>query len=141
MPARSAERQEFLADIITTAVEGGINYWSKVSDYCWQSPSLGFSHPQRFTEGAVPDKADARVTVWDYECDEAADDKPARFDITVESIASALAVFRDGPVKGLHESNRRIVVEADRENEGGMIDADAADWIIQVACHGEVIYG
>lgn len=142
MPNRSAERQEFLADIITTAVEGGIGYWSKVSDYRWQCPRLGYSHPQRYPEGSVPDKADASVTVWDYECDEGRDDNPPRYDITVESIASALARFREGKIGGLHESNRAKVIAIDALNgQEDVPDADMADWIVQVACFGEVIYG
>ena len=32
---RSKERAEFLADIITCAVEGGTGYWAQVSQYQW----------------------------------------------------------------------------------------------------------
>ena len=32
---RSPERLEFLADILSTAVEGGVNYWCEVSGYRW----------------------------------------------------------------------------------------------------------
>lgn len=145
---RSAERQEFLADIITTAVEGGINYWSQVSDYRWQSPSLGYSHPQRFPEGSTPERADASVTVWDYECDEGREDNPPRYDITVESIASALAKFRaPDAATTLHLAERNVAIVRENDRTNGEpettqdVDADVADWIVQVACFGEVIYG
>ena len=35
---RSPEREQFLADIITGAVEGGTGYWAQVSGYVWDCP-------------------------------------------------------------------------------------------------------
>ena len=32
---RSEERTQFLADVITIALEGGVGYWSEAHEYRW----------------------------------------------------------------------------------------------------------
>jgi hypothetical protein len=34
---RSPERIQFLSDILTTAIEGGINFWVQVDEYKWEN--------------------------------------------------------------------------------------------------------
>jgi hypothetical protein len=120
MKARTAERVDFLCGIITTAVEGGINYWSHVSDYQWE-----WDTAMNFTS--------ASVTVHEDESDD-------EFVIDIDKVASAIGKLVAGNVQ-VRNSLLATLKEANRENEGGEIDADLADIIIQVACFGEIIYG
>lgn len=126
--ARSAERTEFLSDVLTTAVEGGINYWAQVSGYRWNCPP-----------------AERGVTVHDVVGD---DIPPEGRRVTLDDIARAVNAIAKAPLSdpepvalGLHRQYRRQVVEASRENDAGDIDAGLADAIVQVAVFGEVIYG
>jgi hypothetical protein len=119
MPARSRRREQFLADIIVGAVEGGTGYWAQVSGYHWSDD----------------EPAETRATLHDME-------DSATFALTIEDIARGLAMIVDerGEFR-LNDQLRSSIVLADRENDGGYIDADCADVIAQAACFGEVVYG
>jgi hypothetical protein len=56
---RSPERADFLTTVITTAAEGGINYWAAVGGYRWYHPNLdgGTAHP------GLDGSANAYITV------------------------------------------------------------------------------
>jgi hypothetical protein len=124
---RSAEREQFLSDVMTTAVEGGINYWASVSDYRWDAP---------FDQQGV--------TVYDHSGDEL---PPEGKRVTPEDIASAISKMRankDGLFAWAHRSESYWVQFwlADRTNgEDGDYDAGIADCILQVAVFGDVIFG
>jgi hypothetical protein len=135
---RSLARAAFLADIIVTAVEGGIGYWSQVSDY-------HYWFPQEYLRGGAVHRGgepNAYVTIHDIEED---DPGFASVTIGVERVAAALARLRRGPVAGLGESLRADIVANDRTNgePDGHQDVDAvlADAIVQVALFGEVRFG
>jgi hypothetical protein len=119
--AMSPKRVEFLADLITTAVEGGINYWSSVANYQWR---------------AGP--ATTSVTVRD---DEGGEGKAWHLD--VEVIGAALEKLLTDPLAcKVHVNNVKILWAASATNgEAEVPDAGAADLVVQVACFGEVIYG
>lgn len=116
MPARTPEREQFLADVLITAVEGGVNYWAHTSEYRW----LG--GPKR-----------TRVVLCDMEGDE------KEHFVTIETIAEGLATIRKG--SGLNKSIMAAILLGDTNNDGGEIDSDAADCIVQAGIFGEVIYG
>lgn len=59
---RTAERDTFLASVLTTAVEGGINYWAHVEDYRWGLPDLDGNGPLAKSGGGW-----ASVTIHDDE--------------------------------------------------------------------------
>lgn len=133
---RTPERARFLSDIITTAVEGGISYWASVSDYHWWDPDL---------DGGTALHADglpnAYVVVYDGELT----GKHGRL-VTVDDIARALAVIRQGPIRFLDEGDRAAIMANDRTNGDPAgdyedIDANLADSIMQVAVMGEIVYG
>ena len=125
MSTRTATRTQFLTDVLTTAVEGGINYWAQVTSYTWNTEVV----------------ADRGVTITDVE------DSGATVRVTVASIATALGKFTRGTAEeaaalvGVHPSYVSQIRTANRENDGGEIDAEYADMIVQVAALGEVIYG
>lgn len=135
---RSGERANFLASIIITAVEGGINYWASVSDYRWWDPTLDGGTAVH--HDGIPN---AYVTVHESERDD--EDGYEGVLITVEHIARALGTLRQGPVTGLAESLRADIVAQDRANGEDEthqdIDAGLADCILQVAMFGTVVYG
>jgi hypothetical protein len=112
-------REEFLSDIITTAIEGGTGYWAQVSGYHWSDD----------------EPATTRATLHDME-------DGATFALTIEDIARGLAIVVDerGEFR-LNDELRASIVLADNENDGGYIDADCADVIVQAALFGEVRYG
>lgn len=130
-PERSEERTQFLTDILITAVEGGIGYWSLCTDYVW----------------AAEDPAERRATIIDQEAIESGEDDAEvagnTYTITLDMLDEALAKISDPSAKiALHEDNRKLVAGVNAFNDaGGEVDAGVADWIFQVAALGDVIYG
>lgn len=134
---RKPVRAEFLADVLSTAVEGGIGYWSKVSDYSWYQPSLGSTRSCLYNVG----EANAYVTVHEW----GSELEPGRVvTVGVDDMARAMKRIANEDL-GL----RPEIIRAIRENNytNGTsdqvedIDASLADIIMQVAVLGEVIYG
>ena len=119
---RTAEREQFLADIIITAVEGGTGYWAAVSAYKW-------------TEGA----AATRATLHELNDEQTAFDGDEH-KLTIDAIATGIGRIERGEV-GVNDRIRKAILEASRENDAGMIDADDADVIAQAAVLGELRYG
>lgn len=138
---RSAERETFLAEIIVRAVEGGYSTWAVFTRYRWYMPDLGASNPAWPLRHAPNGGGNAEVTLTE---DAAGDgnglDTPQEFHVTVDSIARALRKIRAGE-SGIADSYRKRIVEADRENDAGEIDAYDADIVLQMATLGDVIYG
>jgi len=114
-------REEFLDDVIVTAIEGGIGYWSVCHSYKWQDQP----------------EVTAVIQEWDEWEDKAIGDK-----ITVDR-----ALIRKGIKQVLSgeadvaASMVKLIAGADKTNDGGDIDADAADVIVQAAVFGTLTYG
>jgi hypothetical protein len=127
---RTAERQEFLADIVTTAIEGGISSWARVTDYHWWSPTL---------EGGTAEHADGMPNAYATitESDDFGDGET--FTITVDAIANAIGKALADPDL-LGASNTRRLREANKENDAGEIDADDASALVEIFCFGKVTY-
>jgi hypothetical protein len=133
MPTRSADRERFLADIITTAVEGGIGYWSQVSSYRWWSDLIGGS-------GGATKTSDTSADVHPLLDDESGY-RDEGVHVGIEEVARALAVLRSDAVIAVHPTTRGRILEADRANDAGDLDSNDADIVVQVAVLGDVIYG
>ena len=120
MRKRSAERVEFLSDIITTAVEGGIGYWAEILTYKWvDRPS-----------------AVARVREW-----EAADDGPRKEgELNINTIARGIGRIMKPDFK-IRADLKKLIAGASATNDGGDIDVEGADCIVQAAMFGELVYG
>lgn len=137
MAARSEKREQFLADIISTAVEGGIGYWSQCSHYQW----VDYSNSGNLF-GPVGEKDPSKgtcATVHVLNADESGYVEEG-LEITVETVARGLGLIKS-PEFGVNSRMRGEILVADVENDAGMIDSDDADVIVQAGLFGEVIYG
>lgn len=121
MPQRSAERTEFLHDVLTTAVETG---------YQW------------FVHSKIVRNAEYAILSTNVEAvDEEFGIEEDHGTVTIERIASALAKVRSGePIPYLSDYQRARIISADEHNDAGDIDACDADTILQIALLGEVRY-
>lgn len=119
---RSPERTQFLADIIVGAVEGGTGYWAYASGYHWSD-----------------DKPDAtRVTLIPMD-DE--DEPRQRYDVTLETVVTGLNNIINSDHFVVNPRTKETIRQADAENDGGLIDAECADVIVQVGLWGQIVYG
>jgi hypothetical protein len=121
-----SEREQFFSDVLTTAVEGGINYWAAVSNYCFEDED----------GNDVP----ASVTVHEMD-DETGDYKEPGVPITTKEIGAAITKILGEEMKYIPSRTRADIFAASIENDAGDIDADIADTIMQIAVLGEVTYG
>lgn len=105
--------QQFLADVLCTALEGGIGYWSECG--MLKSDALGY------------------VSATLYPAED--DDFPETV-LTRESIQQGIEKVLS-PDFRVNPQIRAAIASGD----AGQIDADAADVIVQAACFGEIVYG
>jgi hypothetical protein len=135
MTRRSAERESFLADIVTTAVEGGINYWARVSGYRWHSPDMadggGSAEPSPAGGG------NAYCTVHEMGDEE---EPIAEHKLTIDTIAHAFTVARDPDVK-INPGYRAKLIELSLGGDDVDYDAGDADNLVQLGLFGELVYG
>lgn len=124
MTTKSDKRLEFLTDVLTTAIEGGINYWGGVSEYKWDVP-LGTAYAvvhenEDSGEGVIPEDG--------YRVD---------LDVIARGIGVLLEQYKDRP----KTSYWWQFVKANRTNgEDGDYDADVADQILQAGIYKSVIF-
>lgn len=128
MTTRTAERAQFLTDILTTAVEGGINYWATIVTYKWV------------------DLPPAQYHVDLYETEEAEeienDDDIKVFHVDIDVIAKGIGILLETRKDRGPEDYWAQFKLANRTNsEDGDYDADVADCILQAGLFGEVVYG
>lgn len=134
MTTRTAEREEFLSDIITTAVEGGTGYWAQVSQY--QYVMDGELHVYT---GPKIEGGGTRATLHELNDDETGyKDEPLV--VTIDTIAAGIGKIERRDVQ-VHSWFHERILKASRANDAGQIDADDADIIVQVALLGEIRYG
>ena len=116
---------EFYSDIITTAVEGGIGYWSQCDEYRWQDRAPEDIYA--VVRELAPDGSYVPET-----------DPALRIDWQVIRKGLHMIVNREVPV-------RRDIFEAIQggydEWDAAEIDSEAADCIVQAALLGELRYG
>ena len=130
-PDRPSQRDQFLDDVIITAVEGGVGYWSFAQAYRWHRDG---------DEDTPPEDG---VTV-ELRAIEDGDDPKNWTRVDRALIAAAMERLAAGPVESLHDSIRgRLVGQYVIARDGGDYDFDAgdADIIVQTGLFGEVVYG
>ena len=134
MAKRSAERTDFLAGIIITAVEGGINYWAYARKYRWVDSN------GKLYGNALSRLQDASVEVCDVE--DFDDGKGQWKKVTLDTIARGIGKIKRKEVS-LSHGRRKIVIAADRDPDkhAGNIDSDIADCVLQAGLFGTIIYG
>lgn len=124
------------SDIIITATEGGINYWAEPVRRVRELGSEESDDPTFTAFTMVP--ADGEVG-WGV---------PGKSDgelsVTAGDIWKALVLLKDDlkllPArKDLRAMFHEVFLRM--EDEGGMIDGEAADILVQVAVFGSLIYG
>jgi hypothetical protein len=112
VPSTATVTLEDLNGILTTAVEGGIGYWSEVKEYRWENTEI----------------ASVKVRELDREDPE----KPGWH------LINAMDMLRVLP---LIESNSSQAKGWNIEEIVEQCDADIADIAVQLAIFGKVIYG
>lgn len=137
MATRTAERTEFLQDIISCAIEGGINDWARTSHY--QYVYNGERCICVATSGYDDERHDAYAIVHPLNDDESGYEKEGK-EINIDVIAAGLARIISGK-ENVHASYIQRIKEADKDNDAGEIDAYDASMIVQAGLLGEVIYG
>lgn len=140
--AKSPERIEFLTDILITAVEGGIGYWSQADEYraAPERPAA-----ERGVTLYIPahevDAADYRLPVGHGLIESWGDEIPAcTVRVDLDAIAAGVGLITRGEA-GVHSDYIGDIFAASLHNDSGDIDATAADLIVQAAIFGRVIYG
>lgn len=115
------EKQQFLYDVMTTAVEGGCAYWAVGRNV----------------------KRDADLNVLEFEVAdmEDPDGEYGWQKITPEKIEKALFKILTGEVKIGSHIARMFCGFPHRCNDMCDFDADGADCAVQVAAFGELIFG
>jgi hypothetical protein len=111
------EREQYLDDILTTAVEGGIGYWSFGRNYVWS------------------DEGPASVEIKQDD-----EDDDTWHTVDRSAIRKGITRLLSGDMK-VHESYVTLLRKADRHNDAGDIDAEIADLIVQAAILGDIVYG
>lgn len=134
---RSKERTEFLADIITTAVEGGTGYWAQVSQYQYADYS-GIFDGELTVYAGERQGDDTRATL--HELNDEDGYREQGLDLDLDAVARGLGRIKRGEI-GINDRLRAVIMLADADNDAGEIDADAADVIAQIALLGEIRYG
>lgn len=140
MSNRSPEREQFYADIISTAVEGGIGYWSQVSHYQWVKNWGGDQGKLMVVCGDDDDYTDKGTMAVVHEYDPDTDDYAAE-GMTLDTDKIAIAMGRitgESGLIGKYAANQ--ITGALRDLDAGEIDSDLADVIVQVALLGEEVY-
>ena len=108
---------EFLRDVLTTAIEGGVTYWSRVTEYQWDNPN--------------PNQVYAvLVDIAEYN-----DHEPEEHRITLATVVTGIERILARPQLRQGLAAHIFALDA------GEIDADDADVIVQMGLFNEVTYG
>lgn len=115
MARRSAERTTYLADVMTTAIEGGINYWASID-----------------TVSQIEDPTE--ILGWRYDAARVVDlEDGEEYTINLDTIARGLNRIAKIQPRGR-------IAAADRDMDAGDLDAIDADIIVQFGLFGEHVY-
>lgn len=124
MSEKPTPYEQMIWDLLITAVEGGIGYWSTCHSYRWIDDD-GVECPPSVV--VVPDDEDPIVVT-------AADIARAAFRIVKSK--------QDGePIRFVSDDTYRAVWDAVRDPEESDCDAGVADQVFQLAALGEIVYG
>jgi hypothetical protein len=135
---RSEAREDFLSGVVTTALEGGIGYWSVARRYRWDGVPSAYAvivPTGEYDIDGVPSWG-----VWD----DADPREVAPILIDTDLVARGARLF----VEWLEEKNWDRshyfwqFVAANKTNyEQGDYDAEVADMVVQFGCFGEPVFG
>jgi hypothetical protein len=129
---RSAERTEFLSGVLSTALEGGIGYWSVASQIKREGD---YPHGDwEYRAATLTECGDDDD--WCSQKDEKCQGHLVDLDGVARGIAALLSSKREYRYR-----HHKLLAEANRENDAGEIDSDIADDIVQWAALGNLVYG
>lgn len=111
-------REQFLEDVLVTAVEGGIGYWAEVAEYRYR---------------------DCHAVIAERE--DATGEGPRRFTLSAAKLEEGLARVASPEFKINARQRGEILSDSATNGEACLIDADSADCIVQAAVFGELVYG
>ena len=122
--AMTDKRRSFLADVIVTAVEGGIGYWAYTRNYTFEyADNLKKDRDLAFASAEVREG-----------------DKPEWHELSPDVVEAGITKLLAGTL-GLHRSLLGTLYTANLYNDAWEIDSELADCIVQAALLGEIIYG
>lgn len=119
----TAERSQFLASIMASALDGGIDYWAEILTYN-NKAYLSSGNTERL-KAIVVDSQDESV----------------RFVVDIDTIATGLARITDPARAMVSETRRATISAADRDSNATALDADLADEIVQAGLFDCVAFG
>jgi hypothetical protein len=129
---RTDARAEFLRDVITGAIEGGIGYWSQCSQYQWlDGDTVNVVVGER-------DGDEARAVIHVLNDDESGYVEQG-LTLDIEAVERGLKLIREGGC-GIHTRTRNRLLVADRGNDAGDLDALDCDLVVQAGLLGEIVY-
>lgn len=118
MHRKASVRDQWLADVFTTAMEGGINYWASVSNFHWLN-----------ADGSE-DLSGFSATIHDEE-------QGGTYIVDRKVIAKGMSLAQSAPVYWSTERPPLVFTE----DSDWDYDASDADMIVQLGLFGEVVYG
>lgn len=121
MRKRSAERTEFLEDILCTFAEGGIQMIGYIVERDFDADALKYNM--------------VRVRYSDEE-----DDSPGHV-VTIETIAKAFGRFKPYLENKISPEYKNRMNRLYRELDAGEIDAVDATNLVEIGLFGEIVYG
>jgi hypothetical protein len=138
---KSPARIEFLTDVLITAVEGGIGYWSQCTNYSWSAEDPTERGVTLYIEADQVDEGDYRLPIGHGIVESWGEDLPVYVvRVTLDDIASGLGFVTRGE-SGVASDYVGRIFAASVENDCGEMDALDADVVIQSAIFGKVIFG
>ena len=84
---------------------------------------------------------DADLNVLSVKVKDIEDEDAPIHTVTLDTIQTGFARVREREVKSLHGDYAAHIEHAWRENDGGMIDANDSDIVVQAGLFNECIYG
>nr|WP_296774146.1 hypothetical protein [Rhodococcus sp. (in: high G+C Gram-positive bacteria)] len=125
MTQRTAERTEFLSDLLLTATSG-ITYWATVTD------------PEALVEKVRTRTAIESITLVDQE-------ESSTHTVTLDDVARGLQQLSSGSLNysnmGYDETPARLRLLDKTNGDESDYDAFDADAVVQAALFGKIVYG
>ena len=148
MAKRTYARKVFLSDVLTTAAEGGVNYWGHVEAHNWADERKGEDPAESEFDIWVPEEnvEDTGTQPREYRTGRDGE-RYGVYHVDIDTIAKGFNFLGAGKSIYMHPD---VVIRYRKANkldeygeydEDGWIDSDAADNIVQAGLFGEVIFG
>lgn len=131
---------KLLRDVLTTAVEGGIGYWSQAETYKWRDQTGTKTHKR--VDGVVELEPVYMERNWPEVTLVPAEDPDdfERVTVTPEHLRKGLQLALTPGILNVRSNTFTNAMEALFQDDSGYIDADAADNILQLGLFGKLVF-